>query len=240
MTSAVTARPTNGYRHQGPTTGPAQADEPPTVDAAHELRGATARVSMYASALAQRAASMPADELRAALDRLAEEANCLGDICVGILERNRTARGSGGTHLRVPVAEAIQLVLDNEREPDRRVEVRLDDDLTVVTDPFALNRILSNLLRNAYRHGGPNIVVEAQLTSGALVLSVGDDGPGVPQHLIPLLFERCSTAQDEDDSYGLGLDIVNRLARQLEGQVGYQPNEPRGARFVVTLPTRRS
>jgi len=191
---------------------------------------------MYAAALAERADGMPPAELAAALARLAREADALGSVCLAILDRHRTGpTGRVGPRREVPVAEVIQLVLDGEREPDRQVEVRLDDDLTVATDPFALNRILSNLLRNAYQHGGRHLVIEAHLTEGALVLSVGDDGPGVPEHLVPLLFEPHGSTRD--DGHGLGLDMVCRLAQSLDGRVGYQPNDPRGAKFVVTLPS---
>jgi signal transduction histidine kinase len=66
---------------------------------------------------------------------------------------------------------------------------------------------------------------------------VTDHGPGVPAALVPRLFTRFGEAGGDPTSVGLGLWIVDQLARAHGGSVCYEPGDP-GARLIVTLPLR--
>jgi two-component system, OmpR family, sensor kinase len=69
------------------------------------------------------------------------------------------------------------------------------------------------------------------------VLTVADDGPGVPPDLAPTLFERfVRGAGDRGGSFGLGLAIVRAVAASHGGSVVLENVLPHGARFVVRLP----
>ncbi|HYI20448.1 MAG TPA: ATP-binding protein, partial [Solirubrobacteraceae bacterium] len=73
-----------------------------------------------------------------------------------------------------------------------------------------------------------------------IVLSVEDDGPGIPPELRDKVFERFFRgAGDRSGSSGLGLSIVRAVARSHSGSVSLEePLDGRGARFVVRLPAR--
>jgi len=105
-----------------------------------------------------------------------------------------------------------------------------------------LHRLALNLLENALRHTAPGTTVEATVErrNGEVVLSVEDDGPGIPRELRDRVFERFFRgAGDRSGSSGLGLAIVRAVAGSHEGTVTLEePLDGRGARFVVRFPAR--
>jgi signal transduction histidine kinase len=116
--------------------------------------------------------------------------------------------------------------------------LRLDvaDDLAVVADPLALDRIISNLLINAVHHGEPPIVLAAEQRDRHLRISVEDGGEGVSETLRSRLFERFERRPDGGGS-GLGLAIARAYARAHGGDLVYtDPDE--GSRFELVLPRR--
>jgi signal transduction histidine kinase len=105
-----------------------------------------------------------------------------------------------------------------------------------------LHRLALNLLENALRHTDPGTAVEATVerANGEVVLSVEDDGPGIPLELRDKVFERFFRgAGDRSGSSGLGLSIVRAVAQSHDGTVALvDPLDGRGARFVVRFPAR--
>ena len=101
-----------------------------------------------------------------------------------------------------------------------------------------LHRLVLNLMENALRHTDPGTAVEASVerVDGLVVLSVEDDGPGVPPELHDKVFERFFRGEgDRSGSSGLGLSIVRAVAESHGGRVDLEDADP-GARFVVQLP----
>ena len=81
------------------------------------------------------------------------------------------------------------------------------------------------------------IVRTSQTDDGDVELLVSDTGPGVPEILLPQLFEPFTTSKP--DGTGLGLAISRTIIAQHQGTLSYRPNVPRGACFVVRLPSIR-
>ncbi len=102
-----------------------------------------------------------------------------------------------------------------------------------------LHRLVLNLIENAARHTPAGSEIQASTTTlddGRVELVVSDNGPGVPAELAPTLFERfVRGAGDRGGSFGLGLAIVDAVARSHGGTVELAASES-GARFVVRLP----
>jgi two-component system OmpR family sensor kinase len=102
-----------------------------------------------------------------------------------------------------------------------------------------LHRLALNLMENAIRHTPPGTHVHAavQRANGNVVLTVTDDGPGIPDDLRERIFERFARGSDDrGGSFGLGLSIVRAVAESHRGTVVLRPSADRGAQFVVTLP----
>lgn len=115
--------------------------------------------------------------------------------------------------------------------------------LPVQTDSEKLERILLNLLSNAFKytpHGG-RVRVSLAETGGRYTLEVGDSGPGIPEDKREVVFERFAQLADDAaqrrGGTGLGLSIVRDLTVLLGGSVSVSDAPEGGALFVVVLPS---
>jgi two-component system sensor histidine kinase MtrB len=116
------------------------------------------------------------------------------------------------------------------------IAVDAAEELTAVVDPQAFDRIVSNLLVNALRHGAPPVLVSAQQTNGELWVTIEDRGSGVPADFVASLFDRFTRGTDTSEGAGLGLSIAHSYARAHGGALHYEPADPHGARFRLVLP----
>jgi signal transduction histidine kinase len=119
------------------------------------------------------------------------------------------------------------------------VHIDCPRDLRVLADPGHVDEIVVNLVENADKYGAPPIGVSARRVDDVVELRVCDHGPGVPTAFVPRLFDRYSRADEtmrQRSGSGLGLYLVDKLARASGGSVRYEPNTPHGSCFVVTLP----
>jgi signal transduction histidine kinase len=101
-----------------------------------------------------------------------------------------------------------------------------------------LRRALANLLVNAIAHTprGGRVELSTTKSAGRVEVSVADDGYGIDESRRESLFERFSRAAQGGNGSGLGLYIVRRVAEEMGGSVRYEPREPRGSTFTLSLP----
>jgi len=114
------------------------------------------------------------------------------------------------------------------------VDVDVPRDLAVVADPLVLERVVTNLLTNAVRHGAPPIRLSAIYKDSSLRISVEDTGRGVTVDLKDRLFDRFTRA-DAGIGSGLGLAIARAYAQAMGGELFYREGSP-GARFELIVP----
>lgn len=93
-----------------------------------------------------------------------------------------------------------------------------------------LDTLVTNLVQNALRHGGPNVRVERWRTDTQAGVTVEDDGPGIPAAHLPSLFERFYTTDRARGGTGLGLALVKAIAEAHDGGVSVD-SEPGRTRF---------
>ena len=143
------------------------------------------------------------------------------------------------------LVEAAVARLRQESQPDTRVQLRLAPAVTVEGFRTELDRALDNLLVNAIRYGhDPNtgmldLTVSLATDGQDAVITVADLGPGVPAEQIDRLlrpFERGDAARSGSGGAGLGLPIVERIARLHGGSLRLLANSPHGLRAELTLP----
>ncbi|MFL5877961.1 MAG: ATP-binding protein [Solirubrobacteraceae bacterium] len=139
---------------------------------------------------------------------------------------------------RLPVAERLREIVGAVFDGDSKgAVVDAREDLHAVVDPHAFDRIVSNLVANAQRHGAPPVRVSAVLDDGRLRVTVEDRGEGVSADFVGSLFERFTRGPTGSSvGAGLGLSIAQTYARAHGGTLGYVPADPHGARFEVVLP----
>lgn len=108
----------------------------------------------------------------------------------------------------------------------------------VLADPLRVRQILRNLIANAIEHGGTEIRIYGDHAGSRYVVSVEDDGPGVPDEIVEKLFTRFVHGGDEartSNSVGLGLAVAQTLAQAMGGSLDYDRVADRTA-FVLSLP----
>jgi two-component system sensor histidine kinase MtrB len=138
-------------------------------------------------------------------------------------------------------AEVEQLVAASAPGRDGEIDVRIPDTLEAVLDRTVFDRVVSNLLTNALRHGSAPVVVSASQSDNHFRLVVEDSGEGVPPQFVDDLFERFSRsdeARSRGQGSGLGLSIARSYARAHGGDLVHQPGHPHGARFELVVPLR--
>ena len=136
--------------------------------------------------------------------------------------------------MSVQVVEEVESVLAPIRRAGSRVEVDLAPG-AVYVDALRFRQILRNLVSNAVKHGGDTIGVFGRTAGARYLVSVIDDGPGVPDTIIDRLFERFVHDGRRallTGSVGLGLNIARSLADAMGGDLAY---ERMGATTVFTL-----
>jgi signal transduction histidine kinase len=145
----------------------------------------------------------------------------------------------------VPIAvhaEIEELVTTSAGDRAAEVEIAVPHDLEAELDRTVFDRVVSNLVTNALRHGASPVVVNAAQNDRHFRLVVEDRGDGVPPRFVDDLFERFSRSDEARArglGSGLGLAIARSYARAHGGDLVYEPVQPHGARFELVVPVGR-
>jgi signal transduction histidine kinase len=180
------------------------------------------------------------DAGREALDRIVRKSN-------HVMELTTVARDfvesmhDGGELQRIDLAAVLETELAAAREsyPGATITVTGDLPSVHVTANDVLGSVFRNLLNNAVQHNdteSPTVTVAVRERDDAVRVRVADDGPGVPADRRSELFGRGEKGL-ESSGTGIGLYLVGVLVEQFDGRVWIEDNDPRGAVFVVELPT---
>jgi two-component system, OmpR family, sensor kinase len=212
------------------------------ADASHELRTPLAAVRGYAE-LVRRGGEATPDVLHA-IGRVESEAARMTTLVEDLL---LLARLDSGRPLEYSTVDLSRLVLDAVGDarvagPEHRWRLDLPaEPVTAPGDAARLHQVLANLLSNARTHTPPGTTVTTGLSisDGEVELTVTDDGPGIPEHLQPEIFERFARGDSSRSraagSTGLGLAIVAAVVQAHDGEVGVE-SRPGRTEFTVWLP----
>ncbi len=136
---------------------------------------------------------------------------------------------------------AVALVTPRAERRATRIECRVEPSLPQCRwDGEAVRRALLNLLDNAITHGreGGHVEVAAATSGDDVTLSVADDGPGIGHSERRRIFGRFERGRTEAPGTGLGLFLVEEVARAHGGRVDLVTAEGRGSTFTLVLPAR--
>lgn len=220
------------------------------ADASHELRTPLASIRGYAELTRRGGEDVPPDVAHA-LRRVESEAVRMTSLVEDLLLLARLDDAGAGVSRDDLVREDVDLsalVVDavgdaHAAGPDHSWQLDLPaEPVLVVGDRSRLHQVVANLLANARTHTPPGTAVTAGLArqpDGAAVLTVCDEGPGIPAELLPSVFERFvrgdSSRSRQAGSTGLGLSIVQAVVAAHGGSVAVTSGPGRTA-FLVRLP----
>jgi two-component system OmpR family sensor kinase len=212
------------------------------ADASHELRTPLAAIRGYTE-LAQRVGN-DTDAVAHAMNRVQSETERMTHLVEDLLLLARLDSGRPLERESVDLSRvAVDAVSDaHVAGPDHQWELDLPEEPVVVCgDAARLHQVVTNLLANARVHTGPGTVVTTRLGSDAThaVLSVLDNGPGIPEHLQSEVFERFARGDTsrsrKGGSTGLGLAIVSAVVKAHDGAITLD-SAPGRTEFTVRLP----
>ena len=205
------------------------------ADASHELRTPLTSVLANLELLAEVLDGETGEAARSALRSSQRMRRLVGDLLLLARADAHREAPRGPVDLSQVVVEAAAELGPVADGHDLHVDAA---PATVQGARDELYRMALNLMENAVRHTPPGTHVAATVAQhdGAVVLTVADDGPGVPAELRERVFERfVRGGGDRSTSSGLGLSIVRAVAESHGGSVELQDARP-GTRFVVRLP----
>lgn len=139
----------------------------------------------------------------------------------------------------VDINTLLKSLFERQTRAGRNLTLQFSPTYSIAIRPLAMQRLLDNLVNNAYNYGGGNVRVESTINATDVVISILDEGPGIPEsHVEKLLrpFERLDTARSNAGGSGLGLAIADRIAKLHQGKLELINRPTGGLEARLTLP----
>jgi signal transduction histidine kinase len=195
--------------------------------AGHDLRTPMTRMRLRAEFLDEEDRAMWLNDL--------EELDHIADSAIQLV-REETQRERSQL-LRVD--EIISEICQDLAEMKASVTIVKMEAVTISSAPLALTRAVRNLVINAATHGG-GAFVSVGLQNSTALITIDDEGPGIPEHNLSRVFEpffRVDPARRKSGpGAGLGLAIAKEIVERHGGQLTLQNRSPRGLRQKISFP----
>ena len=216
------------------------------ADMSHELRTPMTAISAVTEVLEEEQDNLD-PMIAPAVQLVVSETRRLNDLVENLMEVTRFDAGTARLVLdNVDVADQVTACIDARAWLDA-VELDADRGIMFRLDPRRLDVILANLIGNALKHGGSPVRVSVRTRSatgtepGELVIEVADQGPGIPEEVLPHVFDRfykASASRPRSEGSGLGLSIALENAHIHGGEITAHnaPSGQGGAVFTLHLP----
>ena len=214
-----------------------------TADIAHDLRNPLTVIGGYVESMHDGVLNPTPERLDAIqtevqhLERLVEDLRILSQADAGKLGLNRVA---------VSIPNLLDQTVQSYRALTDKQRIVLKVDVAaglpeIPADPDRLAQVLGNLITNSirYTHPGGEITLQAKTEAKSVVLTVSDNGKGVPSDALPYIFDRfyqVDDARSGGDESGLGLTIVKSIVEAHGGSVNAESSPGKGTSIKIVLP----
>jgi signal transduction histidine kinase len=209
----------------------------------HELRTPLTSISGFTDTLRESWPALEGTEIEEFLTIMAREAGHLGELVEDILviprlEAGRLRLETSEVDLRAAAYSVVDAIVTPE-EP-KEAFVAIPGGVVVHADPVRIRQVLRNLVENARKYGGDQILIEGGPEGDRYIVVVSDNGPGIAEEDRDRIFEHFEQVTKGDarteSGIGLGLPIARRLVRAMGGELWYEQRFPVGARFCFSIP----
>ncbi len=169
-----------------------------------------------------------------ASNNIIEQIDTLANIAT---EFGNFAKLPSGEHENINMAEIIRATVDLfEKENHANIEVKLHrEDLLIIADKDQMLRVFNNLIKNALQAASeitqPLITISSEPTANGFVVSVKDNGCGIPEELKPKLFTPNFTTKSTGS--GLGLAMIKNICETIGAKIWFESEEGLGAVFYI-------
>ncbi len=232
-----------GLRQQKNLAEKANADKSRFLAAtSHDLRQPLHAMDLYLGALKN---LLTSDEQTELLSKGQQSSAALSGLLTALMDISRLDSGDVVVDKKVfNVTALMQSICDEYKVPASQQNIKLQVQAPVFwvdSDPVMLGRILRNLVNNACTHSdAKNIFLKAEKIKDQVLVSVCDDGKGIPQaqqqHVFSEFYQLNNPERDRDKGLGLGLAIVKRMSSLLQHDLQLESVEGEGSCFKLCLP----
>jgi signal transduction histidine kinase len=202
-------------------------------DVSHQLRSRLTALQLRLDELAAHPDPTARGEALAAL----EQAERLAEVLDELLEAARVARAAGAEpqDLREMLGAVAEEWRPTLKAAGRSLRVRVPDGLLARVTPARIREAVGALLDNAVQHGAGTVTLSARPAETSLLVEVTDAGAGVPEELLPHVFDRGVSV---GSSTGLGLALARALVEADGGRL--ELSRARPPVFTIFLPAARA
>ncbi|MFJ2114426.1 ATP-binding protein [Streptomyces sp. NPDC087850] len=208
------------------------------ADMSHELRTPLTALTAVTEVLEDEADSLD-PMIAPAVTLVVSETRRLNVLVENLMEVTRFDAGTARLVLDdVDVADQLTACIDARAWLDA-VDLDAERGIMARLDPRRLDVIMANLIGNALKHGGSPVRVAVRVEGDSLVIAVRDHGPGIPEDVLPHVFDRfykASASRPRSEGSGLGLSIAQENAHIHGGDITAANVPSGGAMFVLRLP----
>lgn len=214
---------------------------------AHELRNPLAPIIHEIEAIKLDQSAPP--ELQRSLDVIERQSNQIAHLLKDLLDVSRALRGKIELQLQmIDLSSVIERAVETAMPLIKKANHTLTVDLPktpirFMADPIRLEQVIVNLLNNAAKYTDPNghIWLSASQTNWTVTLTVRDSGIGIPEELLPRIFDLFLQADQSlarvKGGLGVGLGISRLLVRLHGGTITAEsPGLGKGSEFIVKIP----
>jgi two-component system, NtrC family, sensor histidine kinase PilS len=203
---------------------------------AHEIRNPMASISGSIELLTQSPQTSEEDrQLMTIVQREVQRLNVLiGDL---LDYANPRAKQTVDFDLGTLVDETVQVARGDKNFTDVELTASIDQPLPIHADPAKLRQVVWNLIRNAAdaaSSGGKHVKVEARKTADGALVTVEDDGPGIPESLVGRIFDPFVTTKQKGT--GLGLATCHAIIAEHNGSIDVDTEVGKGTKMIVRIP----
>lgn len=213
----------------------------------HDIRTPLTSIAGSATGIIENKDSLSKEQEIELLNNIQEDAQWLVRIVENLLSITRMNSDSANLKTQEELAEDVvggAILKFHKRFPEIHVQANLPEDVILIPmDAILIEQVLLNLMENAVIHGKNTneITVNVKADIKEAVFTVEDDGEGIKENILPVIFDGSIGGQDESESdkkrnMGIGLSVCRSIVKAHKGTMKAQNREEGGARMTFTLP----
>lgn len=217
-----------------------EAEKQFTADASHELRTPVSIIK-GACEYAEKYDETEEDR-KETIDMIHRQADRMANLISQLLSMTRMEQGAEAYHMeRLDLGELTQSLCQEEDWEDHQLSISTESKVYVQADCELLSRLVRNLVENGFKYGknGGQVWVTVTHTDSEALLSVKDDGIGIPEEAKDKIWQRfyqVDPSRSSEEGAGLGLSMVEQIALIHGGYMTLESTIDVGSTFTLHLP----
>ncbi|MCF7943822.1 MAG: PAS domain-containing protein [Spirochaetia bacterium] len=217
------------------------------ANVSHELKTPVTSIKGFTETLLYQEFKPDDVRIKKFLNIIFTQTNRLQDIIedlltLSMLEQNDATQNMQKISIQNLIKDSVRVCVEKTAFNGREIDINCTESVLVQCNPLLIEQALINLIDNALKYSDPTspVTVCCSIKHGNAVISVCDKGFGIPEDLIPRIFERFYRVDKgrsrEKGGTGLGLAIVKHIMLRHNGSVHVESQEGAGSTFYLSLP----